>query len=80
MESATAMRKLDSIAFSHWASLVWKQTNSIKRETKQIEKLAMEQVMIPTVRAMEKEGRLFKGVLYAGLMIHDGAVKVLLQP
>ena len=45
--------------------------------TKQIEKLAMEQVMIPTVRAMEKEGRLFKGVLYAGLMIHGGEAKVL---
>jgi len=45
--------------------------------TKQIEKLAMEQVMIPTVRAMEKEGRLFKGVLYAGLMIHGGGAKVL---
>jgi len=26
---------------------------------------------------MEKEGRLFKGVLYAGLMIHNGEAKVL---
>jgi phosphoribosylamine--glycine ligase len=45
--------------------------------TKQIEKLAMDRIMIPTVRAMEKEGRLFKGVLYAGLMIHQGEPKVL---
>jgi len=29
------------------------------------------------VRAMEQEGRLFKGVLYAGLMIHQGEAKVL---
>jgi len=34
--------------------------------TKQIEKQVMEKVMNPTVRAMEKEGRLFKGILYAG--------------
>jgi phosphoribosylamine--glycine ligase len=45
--------------------------------TREIEQIAMEQVMVPTVRAMEKEGRLFKGVLYAGLMIHHGAAKVL---
>jgi len=45
--------------------------------TKQIEKQVMEKVMNPTVRAMEKEGRLFKGILYAGLMIHNGEAKVL---
>ena len=45
--------------------------------TKQIEKQVMDQVMNPTVRAMEKEGRLFKGILYAGLMIHNGEAKVL---
>ncbi len=28
-------------------------------------------------QVMEKEGRLFKGVLYAGLMIHEGVAKVL---
>ena len=38
---------------------------------------AMNRVMIPTVRAMAKEGRLYKGVLYAGLMIKDGRIKVL---
>ncbi len=45
--------------------------------TPAIETQVMERVMIPTVRAMEKEGRLFKGVLYAGLMIDNGQAKVL---
>jgi phosphoribosylamine--glycine ligase len=37
----------------------------------------MNRVMIPTVRAMAKEGRLYKGVLYAGLMIDQGKIRVL---
>jgi len=45
--------------------------------TPEIERSVMEQVMVPTVRAMEKEGRLFKGILYAGLMILDGKARVL---
>lgn len=45
--------------------------------TRKIEKQVMEKVMIPTVRAMEQEGRFFKGILYAGIMIHDGLAKVL---
>jgi phosphoribosylamine---glycine ligase len=45
--------------------------------TKKLERKIMETIMVPTVQAMEKEGRLFKGVLYAGLMIHDSEVKVL---
>ncbi len=45
--------------------------------TRQIEKIAMERVMEPAVRAMAKEGRPFKGVLYAGLMIFQGEPKVL---
>jgi len=45
--------------------------------TKDMEHRVMETIMIPTVRAMEKEGRLFKGVLYAGLMIHNTEPKVL---
>jgi len=45
--------------------------------TKELERRVMETIMVPTVRAMEKEGRLFKGVLYAGLMIHNGEAKVL---
>ncbi len=34
-------------------------------------------IMIPTVRALEAEGSLFRGVLYGGLMIKDGRAKVL---
>jgi phosphoribosylamine--glycine ligase len=45
--------------------------------TKKLERKVMETIMVPTVRAMKKEGRLFKGVLYAGLMIQDGEAKVL---
>lgn len=37
----------------------------------------MDTIMIPTVRAMEAEGRTYKGVLYAGLMISNGKPKVL---
>ena len=32
---------------------------------------AMERIILPTMRAMEQDGRPFKGVLYAGLMITD---------
>jgi phosphoribosylamine--glycine ligase len=45
--------------------------------TKKLERKIMESIMIPTVQAMEKEGRLFQGVLYAGLMILGGEAKVL---
>jgi len=45
--------------------------------TKQLERKVMETIMVPTVRAMEKEGRLFKGVLYAGLMIRNNEARVL---
>ncbi len=37
----------------------------------------MEEVMIPVVRAMAKEGCPYKGVLYAGLMIDRDRIKVL---
>lgn len=45
--------------------------------TADIERQVMEKIMLPTVRAMEKEGRTFQGILYAGLMIHDGVARVL---
>ena len=38
---------------------------------------AMDEVMIPAVRAMAAEGIPFKGVLYAGLMINKDQIKVL---
>ncbi|MBI5592860.1 MAG: phosphoribosylamine--glycine ligase [Deltaproteobacteria bacterium] len=37
----------------------------------------MAEVMIPTVNAMAAEGRPYKGVLYAGLMIDNDKIKVL---
>lgn len=45
--------------------------------TEAIHRQAMERVMIPAVRGMAAEGRRYKGVLYAGLMIKAAEVKVL---
>ncbi len=45
--------------------------------TPKIAELAMSKIMLPTVKAMREEGREYKGVLYAGLMIEDGNPKVL---
>lgn len=42
-----------------------------------LHKKIMKQIMIPTVRAMAAEGRPYKGVLYAGLMIDRDKIKVL---
>lgn len=40
-------------------------------------KKIMKRIIAPTLKGMEKEGREFKGVLYAGLMIERGEPKVL---
>jgi len=45
--------------------------------SEKVHREAMEKVMIPTVRGMAREGRKYRGVLYAGLMIKDEKVKVL---
>lgn len=45
--------------------------------TKEIEKEVEENIIFPTVDAMNSEGRTFKGVLYFGLMLTDDGVKVL---
>ncbi len=37
----------------------------------------MQEIMIPTVQGMAKEGIIFKGILYAGLMIDGDDIKVL---
>ena len=37
----------------------------------------MEEIVLPTVRALAERGTPFKGVLYAGLMIKDGAAKLI---
>ena len=44
--------------------------------TAEIEQQVMERIMLPTVKAMAQEGRPYKGILYAGLMIADGVAKV----
>ena len=45
--------------------------------TPELSEIIMERVMNPTVRALEREGRLYKGILYAGLMINGEDLKVL---
>ena len=42
-----------------------------------MESRVMDEIMLPTVKAMEAEGRPYEGVLYAGLMIVDGDPYVL---
>ena len=37
----------------------------------------MEKIFLPTIRAMEKEGRTFKGCLYFGLMLTPDGPKVI---
>ncbi|MDH3391791.1 MAG: phosphoribosylamine--glycine ligase [Desulfobulbaceae bacterium] len=44
--------------------------------TPALEKQVMNKIMIPTVKGMAKEGRPYKGVLYAGLMIKNGKARV----
>src|SRR3990170_2933590 len=45
--------------------------------TPELQKKIMERVMLPAVRGMEKEGRPYKGILYAGLMMTKTGPKVL---
>jgi phosphoribosylamine--glycine ligase len=45
--------------------------------TPELHDQVMERIMIPTVRAMNSEGRPYRGILYAGLMVADGVAKVL---
>ncbi len=45
--------------------------------TAAVEKTVIDTIVAPTVAAMAAEGRPFKGVLYAGLMITEDGVKVL---
>ncbi|MDE6276013.1 MAG: phosphoribosylamine--glycine ligase [Clostridia bacterium] len=44
--------------------------------TKEVEEEVMNNIILPTVDAMNKEGRTFKGVLYFGLMLTDDGAKV----
>ncbi|HYL80781.1 MAG TPA: phosphoribosylamine--glycine ligase, partial [Candidatus Acidoferrum sp.] len=45
--------------------------------TEAVHQKIMDQIMIPTVKAMAAEGRPYRGVLYAGLMIKNGNPSVL---
>jgi phosphoribosylamine--glycine ligase len=45
--------------------------------TEDVHRKIMDQIMIPTVKAMTSEGRPYRGVLYAGLMIKEGEPKTL---
>ncbi len=45
--------------------------------TDALARCVMEDIMLPTVRAMAQEGRPYKGILYAGLMISKEGPKVL---
>lgn len=44
--------------------------------TEEVEEEVMNKIILPTVDAMNKEGRTFKGVLYFGLMLTDDGAKV----
>lgn len=45
--------------------------------TEKLQKKIMEEVMVPAVRGMARQGRKYKGILYAGLMIDQDEIKVL---
>jgi phosphoribosylamine--glycine ligase len=45
--------------------------------TPAIEGVVMERIILPAVGAMEREGRPFKGILYAGLMLTEAGPKLL---
>jgi phosphoribosylamine--glycine ligase len=45
--------------------------------TEKLEKRIMEDIISPTLHGMEREGRSYRGILYAGLMIEGGSAKVL---
>jgi len=45
--------------------------------TPEVHRQTMEQILIPMVRALREEGRLYRGVLYAGLMVTSQGPKVL---
>lgn len=45
--------------------------------TKELHDRIFEEIIVPTFEAMKKEGRPFKGVFYAGLMVHEGQPKLI---
>jgi len=47
--------------------------------TPELEKIVMEKVMKPTIRALKSEGIIYKGILYAGLMIDSNGTPNVLE-
>ena len=45
--------------------------------TPQLERKVIEAIVEPTIKAMEKENRLYRSILYAGLMVKDNEPRVL---
>lgn len=45
--------------------------------TPELADTCMKEIFVPTVEAMNKEGRTFKGVLYFGLMLTESGIKVI---
>jgi len=45
--------------------------------TEDMERIVLDKIMKPTIRALKSEGIKFKGILYAGLMIDNGIPRVL---
>jgi len=45
--------------------------------TDELKKQVIDEILIPTVRAMAKENRYYRGILYAGLMLTESGPKVL---
>ena len=45
--------------------------------TEELKQQVIDEIMIPTVRALAKEGRYYRGILYAGLMLTESGPKVL---
>ncbi|OPX92299.1 phosphoribosylamine--glycine ligase [Pelotomaculum sp. PtaB.Bin117] len=45
--------------------------------TPEVAKRAMKEILVPMIRALKAEGRTYRGVIYAGLMVSDGKPKVL---
>jgi phosphoribosylamine--glycine ligase len=45
--------------------------------TDEVHERILERILRPIIQGMSEEGRPYKGVLYAGLMIHDGHPRVL---
>lgn len=45
--------------------------------TQEVARLAMEKILVPMIRALKAEGRTYRGVIYAGLMVSGEQPKVL---